>query len=124
MNIGNLCLLIQIEKTSNGEFIIKPADFINTNIKVSYDNIPNIKYPISACIIFKKHDWATIDNLPYDDIYKSIITPSYFKETIGNINNTLLDIIAAFDESKKTELLNLAIKISQWIKTMKLMNIL
>ena len=53
MNIGNLCLLIQIEKTSNGEFIIKPADFINTNIKVSYDNIPNIKYPISACIIFK-----------------------------------------------------------------------
>lgn len=116
MNIGNLCLLIQIEKKSNGEFIIKPADFINTNIKVSYDNIPNIKYPISACIIFKKHDWATIDNLPYDDIYKSIITPSYFKETIGNINNTLLDIIAAFDESKKTELLNLAIKISQWIK--------
>lgn len=27
MNIGNLCLLIQIEKTSNGEFIIKSCRF-------------------------------------------------------------------------------------------------
>lgn len=116
ITIGNLNLLVYIAKTDSGEFTIKSVDFTNLNTKIIYDDDSFKKeYAISACILLKKHEWATIDNLPYDDIYNSIIKHGFHIETIGILHSTILEMIAGFDECHNVELLDLAISILDWI---------
>lgn len=117
ITIGNLNLLVYTAKKETGEFIIEPVNFTDLDTKIVFNDSSNIEYPISACVLLKKHEWAIIDNLSYDDIYNSIVKRGFHIETIDILNNTVLEIIAGFDECNNLELLDLAINILDWINS-------
>lgn len=112
-NIGKLKFLISIKAEENGKFRL--VDFFKEEFSTELEFKKGKKFPISQYIILKKEDLYSINNISYDIILSSFKKTKRYPETINNINQFLLNLILAYDESKKEELLLVAKKFSEWI---------
>lgn len=112
-NIGKLKFLISIKAEENGKFRL--LDFFREEFSTELVFKKGKKFPISQYIILKKEDLYLVNNIRYDIILSSFKEIKRYPETINSINQFLLNLILAYDESKKEELLLIAKKFSEWI---------
>ena len=73
------------------------------------------KFPISQYIILKKEDFYLVNNIKYNILLPSFKRIKKYSETIGSINQFLLKMILAYDESQNEEILLIAKDFSEWI---------
>ena len=111
--IGKLKFLIFIRVEENGKFRL--LDFFREEFSSELKFEKGKKIPISQYIILKKEDLYSVNNIRYDIILSSFKKIKRYPETINNINKFLLNLILAYDESQKKELLLIAEKFSEWI---------
>lgn len=114
-NIGKLKFIICIKKEENGKY--KLLDFFKEEFSVEIELQEGKKFPISQYIILKKEDLYSANNIKYDILLSSFKKMKRYSETIGQINQFLLNLILAYDESKKRGLLLIAKEFSEWISS-------
>ena len=73
------------------------------------------KKMITQFSVFKIEDLYDVDNIDYDFIFKSIKDNTYDEYTEGIANSILLKLISAYDKSLNKDIINICIKISNWL---------
>ena len=122
LKIQNIVLLLVFQKVDGTEGTYIITDFSKSNLYVtnSLDNEEE-KYITSKYSLLQANDYAEIDNFDYVDVISSYRALDQDNASIGIQGNAdMLRIITAYDMSGKTELLELAKQISEWISTLKL----
>ena len=118
IKLSNITLKLIVKKKRNGSHLIE--DFFNSEINVLY-KVENEDYqatsPYSA---LSKDDYLVISNINYNKILESykkvaIQNPNVFERA----NADLLQMLLAFDEKPKLELLNAAKDLAGWLFTNK-----
>lgn len=112
-NIGQLKFLICVKKEEDGKY--KLSDFFKEEFSVKIELQGGKKFPISQYIILKKEDFYLANNIKYNILLPSFKKIKRYSETIESINQFLLKLILAYDESQKKEILLIAKDFSEWI---------
>lgn len=110
LEIANLRIILAFIKTKQ-EGTYNIYDIYKTKLDLCFKDKDGIENPISQFYILKKEHYVELSNVNYDAIVSS------FKE-IGNVeqvNLSLLEMIGAFDETKKERLYEAAYEISEWL---------
>ena len=112
-NIGQLKFLICIKQEEIGKY--KLLDFFKEEFSAEIALQGEKKFPISQYIILKKEDFYLVNNIKYDILLPSFKRIKKYSETIESINQFLLKMILAYDESQNEEILLIAKDFSEWI---------
>ena len=112
-NIGQLKFLICVKKEEDEKY--KLLDFFKEEFSTEIELQNGKKFPTSQYIILKKEDLYSVNNIKYDILLSSFKKIKRYSETIESINQFLLKLILAYDESQKKEILLIAKEFSEWI---------
>lgn len=112
-NIGQLKFLICIKQEKIGKY--KLLDFFKEEFSAEIALQGEKKFPISQYIILKKEDFYLVNNIKYEILLPSFKRIKKYSETIESINQFLLKMILAYDESQNEEILLIAKDFSEWI---------
>ena len=112
--IGNLCLLVYVERTDN-ENNNKIEYRIHTVSEKRFDCYKlaedgHTKEKISHYYILTPDNFANISNLNQEDIVNSYIDC----KNVNAVNDCIVKILGGYDKSKKSKLLDLAEKLIDW----------
>ena len=99
VTINNCRIIMRITKDKSGKQRIKPLEQKDLEAYITYDDGTNEKHRITVCSIFKREDFANIDNLLFEHIYRPVERAGYNPKTAESINMMVLEIIAAYDIS-------------------------
>lgn len=112
-NVGKLKFIICIKKEKDGKY--KLLDFFKEEFPVEIELQEEKKFPISQYIILKKEELYSTNNMRYNVLLSSFKKIKRCKETINLINNFLLNLILAYDKTKKEDIILTAEEFSKWI---------
>ena len=114
ISISGCRIIVQVVNDEDNNQYFLPLHKTVLEARIEYKG-SDFKYPITVCSIFKREDFAKIDNLLPEHIYQPIEELGYYAQTAENINLMVLEMIAAYDMSHKDYLLDVAIKILEWL---------
>lgn len=114
-NIGHLKFIICIKKEKNGKYQL--LDFFKEEFLVEIKTKNGKFFQISQYLLLKKEDLYLANNIKYNVLLSSFKKIKRYKETIGLINNFLLNLILAYDKTKKEDLILTAKEFSKWISS-------
>ncbi len=111
IDICGVILKIMCSSVEENRYIFK--NFFDPNMQLEYSNknYDNIRFKISPYLILKKEDFLECYNINYNDICNSIIRNEIFPDLNSQINQTVLEMIKAYDICKNLELLSCAKKL-------------
>ena len=117
--VGDLKLLVINEQKKDG--LCYCYNFFDKDVLVGKPlcEVPdagNKRYPISIYTVLEKRHFLEASNMDYDGIEKSIRMIPYSKFYGNRINNCLLEMLAAYDAQPDAELLNLSIRIADYLQ--------
>lgn len=117
IKIDNLTILLLFIRQKDGKY--KIINFFSGELSASFQSkVDNTRYfKASIYLSLTKEDFLTISNIDYDIIYNSLLKLENDDELLNITTNFLLIMLSAYDDSvkKNKELLNTALKISEWI---------
>ena len=117
VTIGNLNLILLFSPKEDEPTTYLISDFFSTDILVKYKSKRGDDLPVSQYGLLTVDDFVKADNLKYDVILPSFQRIEKHEETFERANWLLLDLLSAYDQTKKIELLNTAKDFSEWILT-------
>ncbi|MBE6635990.1 MAG: hypothetical protein E7617_07330 [Ruminococcaceae bacterium] len=117
ITIGNLNLILLFTPKEYEPTTYLIRDFFATDILVKYESKRGDDLPVSQYGLLTVEDFVKADNLKYDVILPSFQRIEKHEETFERANWLLLDLLSAYDQTKKMELLNTAKDFSEWILT-------
>ena len=114
VKICNITVLILFVKKSDGTYFLSNffIDGYNTTYQMSANEKP---FNVSIFLYLTKNDFLTVSNINYDIIYKSFLNLKAKKELFEMTNQFILNMIDAYDQSKKMILLETSLKLIDWI---------
>ena len=114
IKICNISVLILFIKKNDGKYTISNffIDGYTATYRISADEDP---FNVSLFLSLTKNDFLTVSNIDYDIIYKSFINLKAKKELFEMTNQFILNMIDAYDQSKKMILLETSLKLIDWI---------
>lgn len=117
VTIGNINLILLFSPKEDEPTTYLIRDFFATDILVKYKSKKGDDLPVSQYGLLTVEDFVKADNLKYDIILPSFQRIEKHEETFERANWLLLDLLSAYDQTKKIELLNTAKDFSEWILT-------
>lgn len=117
ITLGNLNLILLFTPKEDEPTTYLIRDFFATDILVKYESKRGDDLPVSQYGLLTVEDFVKADNLKYDVILPSFQRIEKHEETFERANWLLLDLLSAYDQTKKIELLNTAKDFSEWILT-------
>jgi hypothetical protein len=118
LTIANISILIVYQKVDselnhyNISSFSKPISIkIEQSIKIDNEEILGSQY-----LLLDKGHYARASNLNYDDAFNSIRSYGNNRYLLDCANNNMLEVLKAYDETGKAALLELAFKLSLWIR--------
>lgn len=115
LSISNLRLLVICKKTDDGGYYF--WDFFSKCIPVIQVDDNNISHPVSQFSMLNKTHFLTIDNLDYQSIVEDFKRIEPEKYSINAANQTMLEMLAAYDEQHAPDLLSFIKQLSNWLLT-------
>ena len=115
ITIGNLNLILLFIPQEDNPTTYNIRDFFASEILVKYTNEKGIDLPISQYGLLTTEDFVKADNLKYEILLPSFQKIEKHEETYERANWLLLNLLSAYDQTKKAELLNTAKNFSEWI---------
>ncbi len=113
MNIANIRLLMTCKKKEDNLYYID--DFFNKQVDVFYRNEDEI-IPASQYSMMKADDFLSIDNLNLQSIINDYKRIAPHKKVVENGNIIMLEMLKAYDTSKKEMFLVAAKSMLEWIE--------
>lgn len=113
-NICNLKFLIYLHKVENEPDKYSISDYFTTEIP-TFVEIEGEKIETSQFCIMKRDDFNSYDNLKCELFLPSFKKAKHCNEIINQTNSFLLELLAAYDESKNEELLITAKAFSDYL---------
>ena len=113
IQIGNLKIMLHFKEQEDGKYIIE--NYCDCTIKIDGEYTDGTRFPTSKYTILKAEDFATISNLNLRIIVDELIQTN----NQGHISRTivtLLEMLKAYDITKKQGLLDAAIRLADMIK--------
>lgn len=107
--------MLVIKKDENQKGTYEISDFFKTDLVLFYKNCNGKEVPISQYAILKKDDFLNVDNIRFDALLPSFQKIERHSETISKANFTMLDLISAYDDCHRSEILETAKAFSDWI---------
>lgn len=111
--VGDLRFLLYFRKIANDTYEI--YDLFDSELQFAYENKKGEKIPTSVFFILKSSEFASISNIPYDNILPSIQSFERNEDSMERANLLLLEILNAYDACNNKELLSLANQFAEWI---------
>ena len=115
IKVGNLKFLLVLKKDENQKGTYEISDFFKTDLVLFYKNRNGEEVPISQYAILRKDDFLNVDNIRFDELLPSFKKFERHSETISKANFTMLDLISAYDDCNRKEILETAKAFSDWI---------
>lgn len=112
-NIVKLKFIICIKKEDNGKYRL--LDFFKEDFFVEIKTENEKFFQISQYLLLKKEDLYLANNIKYNVLLSSFKKVKRYKKTIDLINNFLLNLILAYDKTKKEDIILTAEEFSKWI---------
>lgn len=115
-NVGNLNIAVLFSCTEDG--YCSYSNFFDEKYINSSGYVVNEgkRFEISPYVLLKKEYFLKVSNVNYSVIEKAIMSKKYEKDYGSFINTLALELLAAYDEVKRQEILNTAIGILDWLK--------
>ena len=116
VNIQNLKLLLFFEKNEQTKRVAVYDFFTNENIVCHY-TVDKIKYRTSKYSMIDRENFKSLSNLAPENIVSSFMSVAKDNpKVVQAANMTLLDMLAAYDETKSSRLLDACCSLSIWLK--------
>jgi len=114
IQISNILVSILFKKENDGKYSLSNffVDGYTATFQMSLDEAP---FDASIFLTLTKNDFLTVSNIDYDIIYKSFLNLKVKKELFEMTNQFVLNMIDAYDQSKKMILLETSLKLINWI---------
>jgi hypothetical protein len=114
IQISNILVSILFIKKSDGKYSLSNffVDGYTATFQMSLKDDP---FDASIFLTLKKNDFLTVSNIDYDIIYKSFLNLNAKKELFEMTNQFILNMIDAYDQTKKIILLETSLKILDWV---------
>lgn len=116
IKISNLTILLVFIKCGPDDSTYKICDFFHSELVYSYKGPNDEHLPTSCFSMLNKQDYLDLSNIDYNSIVPSFKSLLIENERIFEIaNNTLLEMLMAFDENKADKLLKTSKDLAEWI---------
>lgn len=112
VTIGNLTILLVFKREKDGKYVIKNHTDCNLDVYGEMDD--SSRFKTSKYTILKKLDFINISNIKEREIVDELLTINNSGH-LSRTNNTLLEIIKAYDIIKKPALISEAIRLAEWL---------
>lgn len=112
LRICNLVLILDFKVQSDGKYVIK--NFFDEDTECSAEGLDGNLYPTSKYTIMKKEDFCKVSNYNFEKARKSLFAIEN-RVHLERVNMHMLELIKAFDDSKKNIFLDEAEKIAVWL---------
>jgi hypothetical protein len=114
IKIKNVTIALYHYKKDEHEYV---ETIFNKSLSFGFDSAEK-KHFVPVYAMLDKDEWSKISNIDYSSVVPTFqdFYSDYSDPMIFNVaNSTLLSILLAYDETKKGELLTLAIDLSNWL---------
>ena len=115
--VGALKFMVFLQKVDGQKGTYRIFDFFKTDLELVYENLKGDKVQISRYALLHADDLANVDNVRFDALLPSFQKADHHDETFARANFFLLDLLTAYDEVGKSEIINAAQDFSDWIMT-------
>lgn len=117
MTIANLCIMLIAREKDNGFYSL--SNFFYDHIDIFIEDKNGIYLNTSQFVIMNKDNFLHVSNIDYNSIFNDIVRVKGNSLHYGQINQLLLEMLLAYDESKlkNEKLLQTAYKLSEWLTT-------
>lgn len=115
VEVGNLQFAIHFQKVNGEPGAYYIHDFFDTELAVHFETESKEKVEISQFFILKKDDLACLSNIQYNLLVPSFQKTQRHPDALNRANWFLLEVLLAYDECKKQELLDVAQQMSEWL---------
>lgn len=112
LRICNLVLILDFKEQSNGKYVI--SNFFDKDTECSAEGIDGNLYPTSKYTIIKMEDFCKISNYDFEKARSSLFAIEN-RVHLERVNMHMLELIKAFDYSKRKNFLDEAEKIAVWL---------
>lgn len=117
MKVGNLCIALVCIKVADGKYRL--YNYFDKNnplnpLKATYEDGIN-ELMMSPYILMKRDEINIFSNISYENIYQSIISIQYDEKYFSLLNQFILELIHAYDDSGKIGIYELVLKILDWM---------
>ena len=119
MEIGNIYLILYAKESKDGKYCIKNFPDIKLEISGEYDN--GEMFITSKYVVMKCNDIIRADNLKCSrmvDEVMNIHNDGHYTQC----NYLLLEMLKAYDKSKRNEILDEAIRLADWLRTAEILD--
>ena len=89
--------------------------FDTKGLRCEMSDLQDNRYPTSIYGRLKKEHFLSFDNIYYPEMVRSVTEVEYSSFHGNLVNCLILEMLDAYDESPNAELLDTAVKISQWL---------
>lgn len=113
LTICNLNILVLGLRQSDGSYILK--NFFSENGAFALQAEDGSMVPSSCYSILDKDDFLRLSNLDYGHMAENMKMDSPHNLYCDKVNQIILSLLTAYDESKRDEILLAAIDISEWL---------
>ena len=116
INIADLSLFIRIEKIKNFIYKFETAfsgSYKNWNIRCHFNDE---NFPVSLFILFKQENFEKISNIDYSFLIEDLTAIEYTSQYGDKLNETILEMLKAYDNKNDETLLEACIEIAKWLK--------
>jgi len=112
-SLGNVKLLLFAKRNEDDSCSL--CDYFGVKFTVTVDDQNGISYPISQHALLKKNHFLHVDNMDLNMVVEDLLCSPTTEVSTSQVNNTMLEMLLAYDEEPREEFLSGCIRIAEWL---------
>lgn len=116
--VGNLSIIVYLQEVEENQNLYQICDFNHAPIAISAEDRDGKLVPSSLYVILKRDVLLECSNIDYEEMLRQIKLIPFSEVFSTQATNLLLEMIAAFDESrdKRKDIITAAISLAEWLR--------